>query len=190
MRRGVGWIWLPLILAACASVPEQGSVEVVAIDAPRFCHRAVRSYSDFATIREVHETVVGNDCIDREPMGDVPVLWVASSDLYATPAVAKDGPARNKNLTFEYDFKRGRAEVADTSDTLKSLLAMARADAKTSLRIVGHAAPKEPEELAARRAASLRRWLVKHGVAGERIQIAPNGTGGSRADIVLQPNKG
>lgn len=76
-----------LLLSACGAIPEHGSVDVVSIDAPRFCHRAVRAYSDFAFIRPSHETVVGNDCIDREPMKEAPVLWAADPSLYDAPPV-------------------------------------------------------------------------------------------------------
>jgi outer membrane protein OmpA-like peptidoglycan-associated protein len=106
-------------------------------------------------------------------------------------------------VTIPTDFKPGQTDVPGNAQAQYNFLAaMLKANPDLKITVEGHADPTGPRSLndaiSAKRAESVRRWLVKGGVPAEKVNALGAGEGKPsdaaaaerRVDVILTPLSG
>lgn len=165
-----------VLATGCVTQPTVEPI-IAHVEAPRLCQGAVRTYSDFATIEPGDETVIGYcneaDGVPRK----APAIWVRSPDAGAW----QPPPPKLRSLTVEQLFPKGRTELRTKPPGLEKALALLKANPDNRVRLVAHHSATEGAAVAAKRADTVRRWLIDHGIAESAVT---SGTYGQRGEFV------
>jgi outer membrane protein OmpA-like peptidoglycan-associated protein len=175
------WCWL--LAAVLAAVTAPAFAAYTDPDAPE-TEAAARAALPNAVVREIEARVREIVGLGREVEGRVTDLDRAKRDLGAQETDLEIRIQLPADVLFDFDKANLRR---DAEEALGKVLVILRAHAKARIEIEGHTdgkgKPAYNQKLSENRAASVKAWLVKNGIAARQIRtkgygmtrpIAPN----------------
>jgi OOP family OmpA-OmpF porin len=141
----------------------------------------VRTFASSDALVVAHYTKNGRDifCYLHDGTFSVADVGTANETKRLAEALAAEGHIAIYGIYFDVDKSQLRP---DSETALQHILALLKADAKLNLEVQGHTdnsgTPAHNLTLSNDRAASVKKWLLEHGIANARL--TPKGYGDSQ----------
>jgi len=159
-----------------------GEISLVYVQPPRLCSREVQAYSDFAFIRPSQETVVGNTTCDGfDGMGAAEVVWWRQEGSGRW----EPSPDIERKLHFKQEFIKGSTAIPKQSSAMEALLAVAKANPGSPIRLTVYSEEKEHKRITELRTKAVRDWLARKGVDPKRVIGVAGSVGTPRAEAEI-----